>query len=657
MKFCKHLQQMMNISDPEWVPYYTNYKMLKKLIKELKQPTSNNNNNNNYVMKEQQQQHEPEYEPEYDHVLQEQQTKVPLVIVINDSNKSSDYQTNVKSINNNNNNTNSTTEEEQQRRQLLVEDVLNQHNTKRFIAPPPPPLVRPVQREQQLPQQQQQQETGELVTEQRINRNQTPTSTTTKNQNVGESSGIGGCTTKNDSSNGSSRSSKSSSSKATNTTIGTTTQTIIANKANDKIAATSTGNVVGQSDESMKNVPFKKIVQTVTTTTTTTTPSNMISKVVAATGTIDTSSSPLHKKQCCKQQIEQQQQQQCQQQQRQQSQDDSGTTKNNPMMNELLFYNNIKNNTMEQYFFRCLHTEVKKVSHFYHLMIQELYIRYERIYQSTLRIHHNNNNDTATITNMNNEPKQQVKKQASKSNPSVGTKASKSIKNMNNSNVAQCIRDEVATTTTTTTGTDRWNMNQNQTQQQLQQYVIPMLLISIYKLSRDLLLLESYSIMAFTSFSKILKKHDKVTGYDTKYNFMTKIVIPSNFVQTNTSTYINHTNMNQQQHRIGRNQQLIQEPVNDVSMNRKKAASKATRTMERIGNRENQQELPSLQTMIEQCYHWYGTISEQYERNETPITTTTIIQQPQQQPQQPKALNYDEMLFLNMIQQLNQNYR
>jgi hypothetical protein len=35
MKFCKSLQRMMDISDPEWVPYYTNYKMLKKLVKEL----------------------------------------------------------------------------------------------------------------------------------------------------------------------------------------------------------------------------------------------------------------------------------------------------------------------------------------------------------------------------------------------------------------------------------------------------------------------------------------------------------------------------------------------------------------------------------------------------------------------------------------------
>ena len=32
MKFCKSLQRMMDISDPEWAPYYTNYKMLKVSI-------------------------------------------------------------------------------------------------------------------------------------------------------------------------------------------------------------------------------------------------------------------------------------------------------------------------------------------------------------------------------------------------------------------------------------------------------------------------------------------------------------------------------------------------------------------------------------------------------------------------------------------------
>jgi hypothetical protein len=29
MKFCKNLQKVADISDPEWAPYWTNYKMLK----------------------------------------------------------------------------------------------------------------------------------------------------------------------------------------------------------------------------------------------------------------------------------------------------------------------------------------------------------------------------------------------------------------------------------------------------------------------------------------------------------------------------------------------------------------------------------------------------------------------------------------------------
>jgi len=35
MKFCKNLQRIVDVSDPEWAPYWTNYKMLKKIIKEL----------------------------------------------------------------------------------------------------------------------------------------------------------------------------------------------------------------------------------------------------------------------------------------------------------------------------------------------------------------------------------------------------------------------------------------------------------------------------------------------------------------------------------------------------------------------------------------------------------------------------------------------
>jgi hypothetical protein len=52
---------------------------------------------------------------------------------------------------------------------------------------------------------------------------------------------------------------------------------------------------------------------------------------------------------------------------------------------------------------------------------------------------------------------------------------------------------------------------------------------SIYRLYKDLLLLETFAIMTYCSFSKILKKHDKVTGYDTRNAFMANIVNKANF--------------------------------------------------------------------------------------------------------------------------------
>lgn len=52
---------------------------------------------------------------------------------------------------------------------------------------------------------------------------------------------------------------------------------------------------------------------------------------------------------------------------------------------------------------------------------------------------------------------------------------------------------------------------------------------SIYRLYKDLLLLETFAIMTYCSFSKILKKHDKVTGYETKNAFMSNVVNKANF--------------------------------------------------------------------------------------------------------------------------------
>jgi hypothetical protein len=52
---------------------------------------------------------------------------------------------------------------------------------------------------------------------------------------------------------------------------------------------------------------------------------------------------------------------------------------------------------------------------------------------------------------------------------------------------------------------------------------------SIYRLYKDLLLLETFAIMTYCSFSKILKKHDKVTGHQTRAAFMSNVVNKSNF--------------------------------------------------------------------------------------------------------------------------------
>lgn len=56
-----------------------------------------------------------------------------------------------------------------------------------------------------------------------------------------------------------------------------------------------------------------------------------------------------------------------------------------------------------------------------------------------------------------------------------------------------------------------------------------MLAKSIYRLYKDLLLLETFAIMTYCSFSKILKKHDKVTGHNTRAAFMANVVSRANF--------------------------------------------------------------------------------------------------------------------------------
>jgi len=55
---------------------------------------------------------------------------------------------------------------------------------------------------------------------------------------------------------------------------------------------------------------------------------------------------------------------------------------------------------------------------------------------------------------------------------------------------------------------------------------------SAYQVYRDLLLLETYAIMTYCAFSKILKKHDKHTGRSTKIAFMQSMVNKANFSNT-----------------------------------------------------------------------------------------------------------------------------
>lgn len=56
---------------------------------------------------------------------------------------------------------------------------------------------------------------------------------------------------------------------------------------------------------------------------------------------------------------------------------------------------------------------------------------------------------------------------------------------------------------------------------------------SAFQVYKDLLLLEAYSIMTYCGFSKILKKHDKVTGRNTRFAFMTIMVNQASFNETN----------------------------------------------------------------------------------------------------------------------------
>jgi SPX domain protein involved in polyphosphate accumulation len=65
--------------------------------------------------------------------------------------------------------------------------------------------------------------------------------------------------------------------------------------------------------------------------------------------------------------------------------------------------------------------------------------------------------------------------------------------------------------------------------QQNRLHLWSMLAKSVYRLYTDLLLLETFCIMTYCSFSKILKKHDKVTSFETRNAYMSNIVNKANF--------------------------------------------------------------------------------------------------------------------------------
>jgi SPX domain protein involved in polyphosphate accumulation len=55
------------------------------------------------------------------------------------------------------------------------------------------------------------------------------------------------------------------------------------------------------------------------------------------------------------------------------------------------------------------------------------------------------------------------------------------------------------------------------------------LLMACVKFYKDILLLENFAIMNYCGFSKILKKHDKSTGYSTREAFMRNVMSRQNF--------------------------------------------------------------------------------------------------------------------------------
>ena len=379
----------------------------------------------------------------------------------------------------------------------------------------------------------------------------------------------------------------------------------------------------------------------------------------------------------------------------------------------IVFHQEIRYNDQEQYFFRCLHLEVRKVSYFYQTMVQDLYVRYEQICQSIVQVLHIR--PPATSTRM-------AAAEATMAPHKKTTRASRNnrSKNMgalhrNDDGTVQAIRSEfeygvhrLLSQLQYDRKDDDFSAHRQPSPSDQNDDIPVALLLKIYKLSRDLLLLETYSIMALTSFSKILKKHDKVTGYNTKYAFMTKIVIPSNFVQTGEQPFDNDRRRHRfnpiavgrrPQHGASRLPRIPEEPVSHYSAaattktvpNKKLMVTgtlpattrrrPTTTTTSTASTTTTVALIPSLRTMIDQCYYWYNVVSEKFEiiqtqqeerarrqeqqqllqrqqllqqlqeRQQLQQRQQLLQQQQHQRRQPPPTLQYDEFLFLHMVNQ------
>jgi len=64
------------------------------------------------------------------------------------------------------------------------------------------------------------------------------------------------------------------------------------------------------------------------------------------------------------------------------------------------------------------------------------------------------------------------------------------------------------------------------------------LLCACVKFYKDVLLLENYAIMNFCGFSKILKKHDKLTGFATREPFIRNVLSQQNFTHYTYALYL-----------------------------------------------------------------------------------------------------------------------